>query len=268
MHAASIAAQEPFERINSLLRDCLPGLGEGALPEAELEKLRSQFETLNNGFPLVHGILNFATNKYIYLTDNVTHFDGEKEQMMEEGLPYILQLFHPDERRVVAESILPDLIRFLGQSHSEAKLSDARAAFTSRLRLRSGEYRWYLHQMSILKTDTNNAPLLGLKLLMEIGGIKHNHTLDLVLSLKDGQDVYHTVRETSYPIPQSRQGSLSKREMQVLKLIAEGKTSKQIAALLHISEHTVNNHRKNMLRKKEVSSTPELVLGATTDGLF
>ncbi len=40
------------------------------------------------------------------------------------------------------------------------------------------------------------------------------------------------------------------REKQVLKLLIEGKLSKQISSILNISKQTVDTHRKNMLHKK------------------
>lgn len=49
------------------------------------------------------------------------------------------------------------------------------------------------------------------------------------------------------------------RENEILKYIAQGLSSKQIAATLYISENTVANHRRNMLRKKGAKSSAELV---------
>lgn len=55
---------------------------------------------------------------------------------------------------------------------------------------------------------------------------------------------------------------LSKREIEVLKLIAKGYSSTDISDRLYISKHTVDTHRKNMIRKLGVSNTPELLLKA------
>ncbi|MCR6642553.1 MAG: LuxR C-terminal-related transcriptional regulator [Sporocytophaga sp.] len=52
---------------------------------------------------------------------------------------------------------------------------------------------------------------------------------------------------------------LSKREKEVFTLLAQGKTSKQIANELNISTHTVNNHRKNMLQKTNTANVSELM---------
>ena len=52
---------------------------------------------------------------------------------------------------------------------------------------------------------------------------------------------------------------LTQRETEVLDLIAEAQTSKQIARALHISVHTVGNHRKHICRKLGLHTTAELV---------
>jgi DNA-binding NarL/FixJ family response regulator len=53
--------------------------------------------------------------------------------------------------------------------------------------------------------------------------------------------------------------SLSDREREVVQLVAEGKTSKEVAATLGISVKTAETHRANILRKLEMHSLSELV---------
>jgi len=62
------------------------------------------------------------------------------------------------------------------------------------------------------------------------------------------------------------QDPLTPRERQVLQLIADGKTSKEIAQLLFISIHTVHNHRKNIKHKLAVRKNTELVKYALKHG--
>ncbi|MFK8059967.1 MAG: response regulator [Polaribacter sp.] len=52
---------------------------------------------------------------------------------------------------------------------------------------------------------------------------------------------------------------LSNREKEILNLISEGKTSKEIAETLFIAKTTVDTHRKNMIRKLDLSTGNELV---------
>jgi len=60
--------------------------------------------------------------------------------------------------------------------------------------------------------------------------------------------------------------SLSTREKEILKLVAEGKTSAEAAELLCISIRTVQNHRANIMKKLRVKNTADLVRYAFRKG--
>lgn len=61
---------------------------------------------------------------------------------------------------------------------------------------------------------------------------------------------------------------LSKREIEVLQLVVNGMSSKQIAEELFLSYHTINTHRKNILKKVGVKNVSELVMFAQNTGLI
>jgi len=52
---------------------------------------------------------------------------------------------------------------------------------------------------------------------------------------------------------------LTPREQEVLEMIGQGKTSRQIAGALNLSVFTVNNHRKHICKKMGLHSTAQLV---------
>lgn len=55
---------------------------------------------------------------------------------------------------------------------------------------------------------------------------------------------------------------LTARERELLQLIAEGRSTKDIATLLNLSPYTVETHRGNLMSKLNVHSVPELILYA------
>ncbi len=63
-------------------------------------------------------------------------------------------------------------------------------------------------------------------------------------------------------------GGLSKRELEVLELLAQGRTTTQIAADLFVSENTVKTHVRHILGKMEASNRAEAVSKATQMGLI
>lgn len=60
---------------------------------------------------------------------------------------------------------------------------------------------------------------------------------------------------------------LTPREIQVVQLIAKGFIAKEISDILNLSTHTVYTHRKNIMRKLDLSSPSELILYAVKHGL-
>jgi len=62
--------------------------------------------------------------------------------------------------------------------------------------------------------------------------------------------------------------SLSSRELQVLQLVSDGKTTKQVASLLNISIKTAEAHRTRIMEKLDVHKTASLVRNAIRRGLL
>lgn len=61
--------------------------------------------------------------------------------------------------------------------------------------------------------------------------------------------------------------ALSTREREVLQLVAEGQSTRQIAARLHLSVKTVETHRAQIMRKLNLNSLAELIKFAVREGL-
>ncbi|MDR3187907.1 MAG: response regulator transcription factor [Prevotellaceae bacterium] len=67
---------------------------------------------------------------------------------------------------------------------------------------------------------------------------------------------------------QDENNPLTKTEVEILKLIAQGKSSKEIAVMRYLSQHTVVSHRKNIFRKLEVNTVYEATRYAMRMGLI
>ncbi len=61
---------------------------------------------------------------------------------------------------------------------------------------------------------------------------------------------------------------LTPREKEILQLLAEGRTNKEVANLLQLSVYTVDAHRGNILQKLNLHGVPELVLYAFRKGII
>jgi DNA-binding NarL/FixJ family response regulator len=60
---------------------------------------------------------------------------------------------------------------------------------------------------------------------------------------------------------------LTPREIEIVRLVAQGLIAKEIAGVLSLSTHTVYTHRKNIMKKLKLSTSSELVLYAVNNGI-
>ena len=77
-------------------------------------------------------------------------------------------------------------------------------------------------------------------------------------------DIYQSQRLDSSP----RAARLTPRERQILKLLAEGKSAKEVASLLDLSVRTVESHRFNLMRKIGVHNKVELLTYALREKII
>jgi len=99
--------------------------------------------------------------------------------------------------------------------------------------------------------------------------LKNASEVDLAAAIKNvarGRKVVDEKLQRPYEIPQE-ESQLTPRERQILQLIAEAKSTREIAALLDLSVNTVAVHRANIMDRLGLHKTAELVLYAVRNGI-
>lgn len=93
--------------------------------------------------------------------------------------------------------------------------------------------------------------------------------LDALRTVFAGKTFFcHNVMRLNRSIESEQTILLSERELQVLSLISEGMTNKEIGEKIFISEHTVASHRKNLMRKFEAGNNVDLVIKAIKERII
>jgi len=120
----------------------------------------------------------------------------------------------------------------------------------------------------------NKTNVLLVESVMEAGAVgylqKNISIVELIQALRStfNGDHYYSGTVANQLLEESRRQyqrlkqapvALSRREIQVLALIAEGKTTKVICGELSIGTRTVETHRKNLFRKMGVKNAPSLI---------
>ena len=132
-------------------------------------------------------------------------------------------------------------------------LTDVRSDQVTRDCLEAGVRGW------VYKSDDTVELVTAIEALQRHRSTFSSQVCDLIL---DGY-----LRGSSDPVPMIAP-SLSVREREVLQLVGEGKTSRQVARLIGVSLKTVETHRSNIMLKLNLHSTVDLVLYAVRNEII
>ena len=215
----------------------------------------------------------FQIGGYYYIIFNI--FQGEIEFASEE-IKHVLG-YEPEEITIefLMDKIHPeDKSYFLNFEYKIAeffknidydKVKNYKAQYDIRFRAKNNNYVRILQQAVQIDYDkTNYYRTLGIQ--TDITHLKKDGKPCFSIIGLDGEPSYYNIQDLdvftkSYDL-------FTKREREILKCIVEGQNSKTIASYLHISLHTVNTHRKNILIKASCKSPIDLVTKVIHEGLI
>jgi DNA-binding CsgD family transcriptional regulator len=155
------------------------------------------------------------------------------------------------------------MMDFFSQLPSE-KLMKYKVRHDIRYRKKNGDYARILYQGLIIEHDESGRLLRSIGINSDITYLKQEGRP--VLSFIGTDDEPSFVDVGSKNIFVENKDEFTRREKQVLTLLIEGNLSKEISDALNISKQTVDTHRKNMLHKKNISNTGELISKAIRNG--
>lgn len=236
----------------------------------------NHLDSLNTGsqFLFYHTVpmvflLDYTTGEYLHMSNSAKSVLGYvSKEYLNCGLGFTLDNYQSRQFRVYNDKIFPDRLAFLKSIPPE---EHGKYVFSHNLQLRNSanEYASLLQRNIFVKSDANGKPLLTLGIVINIDPFQnHNPILQTIekidLSKPSGSSV---VFKRSYYL-NDEDKIFSNREKQVLSLIAEGLTSRQISDKLFISESTVIVHRRNMLERTGSSNVASLVAFAIRNQLI
>ena len=178
-------------------------------------------------------------------------------------IPFAIQIIHPEDRPYFLR-MGETLYSFISQITFE-KFLNYKMRYDIRYQKKDGSYCRVLYQTIIIEHDGLDRILRTFGTYTDITYLKEDGVPALSFIGMNGMPSYINVPLENKDLP-TEKDNITYRERQVLKLLAEGRLSKEIAVLLSISKETVDRHRKNMLHKKGLANTSELVSKAIRQG--
>lgn len=229
----------PSQPTPEQLRELL--LQSAILDQAERSNLRAVFFGYHD-FSIYH--LNRNTARY---------FGAEPDEILADGPRFIISCIQP--RQVEAAIRNTRFTCDLLYSAPAAAKKDYGSTYVNcNISSRQGDRHRCIFQSFPLMYDEQGSPLLGMFLI---------HDCEPFLAdgvwwyrYKIGEQVYHYHAETDQLL---QQDIISPRELEILRMVAEGATSKEIAARLYLSVNTVDNHRRNMLKRTGAVDSSALI---------
>jgi DNA-binding CsgD family transcriptional regulator len=211
-------------------------------------------------------MLNFflmGDSYYFVMNHNSLSFElvsKEIEQVLGYGpselnFQFLNGKLHPDDRSWFI-SFGQTMIDFFSQLPIE-KLTKYKLRYDVRYKKKNGDYARILYQGIMMEHDDEGRLLRSLAVHTDITYLKQEGKPVLSFIGMDGEPSYINV-ESKNTFIKSKE-NLTGREKQILKLLIEGKLSKEIGRILNISKQTVDTHRKNMIHKNNLTNTGELV---------
>jgi len=230
-------------------------------PSFELEVYKKILNLFHIG-NYYYYICNIASVEMEFVSDTVFSVLGIRPE--EHSVQGIFENIHPEDRgRFIAHE--GKVTEFFNQLPAE-KVLKYKVSYDYRLKCADGSYKWILQQITTIQSGEDGAVIRVLGVHTDITHLKtNNQPSGLSFLGLEGEPSFHNVPVQSTIFLPSKE-IFSRREKEILHLIVSGLTSKEIADNLYISHHTVNSHRKNILKKTGCSTPNELVAKAIKEG--
>jgi DNA-binding CsgD family transcriptional regulator len=204
-------------------------------------------------------VANLAEIKFLYVSEGIGKMIGVDPVQLNPG--HFVEVVHPDD--LTRLGLLRAQTFVVEKEVLETKKGSALISFTLRLRNTSGDYFNCLCQAYFFYSPI---PPSGVYLIQVISNV------DRFEMRKRGFHHYKGKDLSYFRFPDQALLDVgpvfSSRELEILKLIESGMSSKEIADKLFLSVHTVNTHRRNILQECGKDNISNLIYELKEQGLL
>lgn len=202
-------------------------------------------------------VTNTQDLTFEYISKNMTTCLGlDKNNLIKKGMRYFWSRIHPDDIQIWLKA-LNDLMDFTLDKIPEHLRHRMTYTWNYRFKNAKGIYVNIIQNTTPLEFDSQMKPIIG---LAHYTVLESKIELDITATAKllNSNNVYETKYFNNFSKKLLTEG-VSNRERDVIRLLILNHSSKSIGKQLNISSHTVDTHRRNILKKLNISSTGELV---------
>lgn len=200
-----------------------------------------------------------------YCSDSIVSVLGiAREKVVNDGWDCLTTLIHPADIRLLKKKLVPE-IRTHFSHLSEIERQRRIFNFTMRMRVSEHAYALIAVENKPLLWRRKDWPTVYASVLRDISLFGNKGEMTLNIYEASAQRAFYNVFERRYSFASEK---FSGREAEIIRHIAGGLTSNQIASMLSLSPDTVRNHRKNILRKAGCRTSSALTSLALQEGII
>jgi DNA-binding CsgD family transcriptional regulator len=204
-------------------------------------------------------IADLSQIKFLFVSDGIRKMIGIEPGELNPG--HFVEVVHPDDLNRLG--MLRAQTFIVEKEVLETQKGSALVSFTIRLRNPAGEYHQHLCQAYFFYSPNPHNAVYLLQVISKVDWFKTK------------KQYYHHYKGKDlalfkYPDEQLLKISpdLSQRELEIIKLIEKGFSSKQIAEKLFLSVYTVHTHRSNILEKTGKAQVSDLIYWLKEQGVL
>lgn len=230
----------------------------------KFESSKKLLERLSEIQNCTYSVLDMNSNTYLLKSSRFKRMLGytNPEDIENDDMELFHRIIHPEDLQFVLETENDAYIFFRDLSPSEKK--DYKLVYDFRVKNTLGIYLRFIHQFSVLELDRQGKSWLALIVTDLIANrAAEDKPQRRMINIRTGKLYLFNNDDDTF----NSDMLLTRRETEVLGLIALGLDSQEISERLFISVNTVNNHRRNILSKTRSENSTQALLYAKRIGI-
>ena len=218
--------------------------------------------------PFYYYLIDFYNMSISNLSSGFEEIHGDKIESVTD-INGILNLIHIDDMKFVNEAE-EKALNFVQETIGAEKFTRYKVSYNFRMKIANGSYQLFNHQALLLTMNENYKFMKSLNIHTNISHLtKRNNSKFSLIGLAGepsylNLDVYN--KTDGIESSSITDNIFTKREIEIIKLLAEGYGTKTIAEKLFISPTTTETHRKNILRKSGCDNSVMLIAKSFSEG--
>jgi DNA-binding CsgD family transcriptional regulator len=211
-------------------------------------------------------ILNFENLELEFVHSGIQDVLGISPDSF--SLDTLFEVMHPDDITRMHEKEQA-ATNFLLKKIAPKDIPFYKVTFLMRLRDQNGNYKTILHQAKALHVSDDGKIHRSIIVHTDVSYLKMpvDHKMSFIGNERPSFYTIET-RSNLHLIEYDLKSIFSTREKEVISKIALGETSNEIAESMILSIHTVNTHKKNIMKKSGCKNTSELIAKCLMEGVI